>query len=110
MASINWKTRVKHPAFWIGMAGVVLSPILAYNGMDYSSLTSWQSVGDLAIGFIKNPYLIGSTVMAVLGALGVAADPNTAGLGDSNLAMSYERPRSDKADDEANCTIGGTDE
>lgn len=90
--NINWKTRIKHPAFWIGIAGVIMSPILAYNGMDYADLTTWQSVGDLAIGFVKNPYLIGSTIMAVLGAIGVATDPNTAGLRDSNRAMEYEAP------------------
>lgn len=92
MATINWKTRVKHPAFWIGMAGVVVSPILAYNGMEYSDLTTWQTVGDLAIGFVKNPYLVGSTAMAVLGALGVAIDPTTAGVSDSKRAMGYEKP------------------
>lgn len=97
--SINWKTRVKHPAFWIGMAGVVMSPILAYNGMEYSDLTTWQTVGDLAVGFVKNPYLIGSTAMAVLGALGVVIDHTTAGVSDSARAMTYNKPNSEEVEE-----------
>lgn len=115
--SINWKTRVKHPAFWIGMAGVVMSPILAYNGMEYSDLTTWQTVGDLAVGFVKNPYLIGATGMAALGALGVATDPTTKGVSDSNQALSYEKPRDYVAElaayhvaSQLEERIGGTDE
>lgn len=90
--NINWKTRIKHPAFWIGMAGVIASPVLAYNGMSYADLTTWESVGELAMGFVSNPYLIGSTIMAVLGALGVSIDPTTSGLCDSKRALSYEEP------------------
>ena len=33
------------------------------------------------------------TVFLVLAILGVVADPTTEGLGDSNLAMTYEAPK-----------------
>ena len=32
---INWKVRVKSPQFWIGLVGVIASPILAYLGLGF---------------------------------------------------------------------------
>ena len=89
---INWKTRIKHPAFWIGLIGVIASPILAYNGIAYSDLTSWHGVGEVIMGFVSNPYLIGSVVVAVMSFLGLVTDPTTPGVGDSDLANSYTAP------------------
>lgn len=81
---IDWKARFKNPAFWIGLAGCVMSPILAYNGLAYEDLTTWKGVGDLIVSFVGNPYLIGSTVMAIAGFLGVAVDTSTPGLSDGD--------------------------
>lgn len=87
---IDWKARVKNPAFWLGLAGCVMSPILAYNGMAYDDLTTWGGVGNLAVSFFSNPYLIGSTVMAVAGFLGVTVDTSTPGIGDAVIAGTEE--------------------
>lgn len=81
---IDWKARVKNPAFWIGLAGCFLSPILAYNGLAYEDLTTWGGIGELLVSFASNPYLIGSTMMAVAGFLGVAVDTSTPGIKDAN--------------------------
>lgn len=89
---INWKVRIKNPWFWIGLAGVIFSPVLASMGIDAADLNSWESVLDMLKNFISNPYLIGSAVMAVLSFLGIAADPTTAGLSDSKRALTYKRP------------------
>ena len=35
---INWKVRLHNPAWWLGMAGIVMSPVLAYLGLAYSCL------------------------------------------------------------------------
>lgn len=90
---INWKVRVKNPTFWIGLAGVVVSPVLAYSGANLSDFTTWDSVGEAVVSTIKNPYLVGSIVFAVLGFLGVSADPTTSGISDSNEAMQYNKPK-----------------
>lgn len=74
--------RFKNPMFWIGLIGVILSPILAYNGMGYEDLVTWEGLGELLMSFISNPYLIGSVVLAVLGALGVVVNPTTPGITD----------------------------
>lgn len=90
---INWKTRVKHPAFWIGLAGVVIGPVLAYTGASLSDFTTWESVSDAIVGVVSNPYIVGSVVAAVLGFLGVTTDQTTAGISDSVQAMEYKEPK-----------------
>ena len=89
---INWKVRMQSPSWWLGMAGIVASPVLAYLGLAYSDLTTWSSVGNVFMQFVGNPYLIGTVIVAVLGAIGVTADPTTKGLGDSARAMTYTKP------------------
>ena len=93
MSKINWKTRIQHPAFWIGLAGVAVSPILAYNGATLADYTTWNSVGAAIVDTVKNPYLIGSVIFAVLGFLGVTTDPTTKGITDSETALTYDKPK-----------------
>ena len=90
---INWKVRVKSPQFWIGLAGVIASPILAYLGLGFEDLTTWSSIGEVFAAFVGNPYLIGTVVMAVLSFIGVLTDPTTKGVGDSEQALTYEKPK-----------------
>lgn len=90
--SINWKVRIKQPAWWIGIISIILSPILTYFGLTYEDLTTWQSVGEIFNQFISNPYLIGVVFVALLGALGVTVDPTTEGIGDSERALGYTEP------------------
>ena len=95
MGSINWKVRFKNPAFIMGLTGAIGTPILAYLGVAASDLTTWESVGGVAIGFISNPYLIGVTVLSVMSFLGVVADPTTKLWSDSTRALDYEEPYED---------------
>lgn len=87
--NINWKIRTKNLSFWIGLAGVIASPILAYYGMAASDFTTWDSLGDVLVKFITNPYLVFTVITAILGALGVTVDPTTPGTGDSKRTMGY---------------------
>ena len=93
---INWKVRVKSPQFWVGLIGVIASPVLAYLGLGFEDLTSWKSVGEVFVEFFSNPYLIGTVVMAVLSFIGVLTDPTTKGVGDSKQALEYEKPKEGK--------------
>ena len=93
---INWKERVKSPQFWVGLIGVVASPVLAYLGLGLEDLTSWKSVGEVFAAFFSNPYLIGTVIMAVLSFVGVLTDPTTKGVGDSQQALEYEKPKEGK--------------
>lgn len=89
---LNIKTRIKNPVFWVGLFGVIASPVLAYTGADLSDFTTWDSVGTVIVETVKNPYLVGSIVCAVLGFLGVVNDPNSRGLADTARALTYEEP------------------
>lgn len=92
---INWKVRLHNPAWWLGMVGIVMGPVLAYLGLAYSDLTTWGSLADVFIKFISNPYLIGTVAVAVLGAIGVTVDPTTKGLSDSTQALTDSKPKED---------------
>lgn len=83
--SINWKVRIKNKAFWVAIIPAVLlliQQVLAVFGvaLDFSQLQN-QLVA------------IVGTVFALLAILGVVADPTTAGVGDSEQAMTYDEPK-----------------
>lgn len=82
---INWKVRIKNPYFWIGLLGIVLSAM----GVSADMFTSWGVVVEQAKALISNPYMIGSVIMALLGAI---LDPTTAGITDSQRALEYNSP------------------
>lgn len=83
---MNLKVRVKNPYFWIGLGGVILTAM----GISADMLTSWAAVWDALVNLVSNPFMLGSVVIAVLG---VVLDPTTAGIGDSEQAMSYSKPK-----------------
>lgn len=84
----NWLVRVRNPHFWIGLIGIFLMSI----GVDASMLTSWQIVFDNIAELIKNPFMIGSVLLALWGYI---QDFTTEGIGDTDLAMTYRCPRKD---------------
>ncbi len=69
------KKRLKNPYFWIGVGGVVLTAV----GISPEMLTDWHIVGDSVLNLLKNPYMLGSVAMALIG---VFVSPTTQGLGD----------------------------
>lgn len=87
---INWKVRFKNPVFIVQLILAVLTPILAYAGLTMQDLTSWETLGNILLGAIKNPYVLGLIAVSVWNALN---DPTTAGVKDSSLAMTYEIPK-----------------
>lgn len=93
MSKINWKVRAKSPQFWVGLIGVILSPVLAYLGLGFEDLTTWDSIANVFQQFFSNPYLIGTVAMAILSFIGVLTDPTTKGIKDSRQAQGYEEPK-----------------
>lgn len=85
---MNWKLRFKNPWFYISIVGVILTAM----GVDAETLTSWQAVYDAIIALVSNPFMLCSVSVAVLG---IFIDPTTAGIGDSELAMTYTEPKKD---------------
>ena len=82
---INIPVRFKNPWFWVGVGGVILSAM----GISPEMLTSWGAVWEAFVNLFGNPFMLVSVVLAVLG---VFVDPTTAGISDSQRAMSYKSP------------------
>ena len=90
---INWKVRFKNPVFIAQLLLAILTPILAYAGLTVQDMTTWQAIGNLLLGAISNPYVIGLVVISVFNALN---DPTPTGITDSAKALTYDAPNSNK--------------
>lgn len=89
---MNLKVRFKNPVFIAQLILAILTPILAYAGLTYQDLTSWDALGKLLLGAISNPYVLGLIAVSVWNALN---DPTTSGVGDSIRALGYNKPFKD---------------
>lgn len=67
--------RFKNPWFWVGIGGVILTA----TGMEPSMFTSWDALSGAVLDVLKNPFLLGTAALAVLG---VFVEPTTKGLTD----------------------------
>lgn len=82
---INIPVRFKNPWFWVGLCGTILTAM----GVSPEMFTSWGAVWEAVVNLFGNPFMLVSVVLAVLG---VFVDPTTAGIGDSDRAMTYKSP------------------
>ena len=87
---MNLKVRFKNPVFIAQLILAILTPILAYAGLTAQDITTWAKLANILLDAISNPYVLGLVVISVWNALN---DPTTAGIGDSEAAMSYEEPK-----------------
>lgn len=85
---INWTVRLKNKTFWVAIIPAVL--LLA---QQVCSLFGVK----LEIGILSEQLIaIIGTAFSVLALLGVVTDPTTAGVSDSQQAMTYTEPKVDK--------------
>ena len=82
---INWKVRIKNKNFWLALIPAVLLLIQVVAEVFGFHL----DLGDLGNKLLA----VVNAVFAVLAILGIVTDPTTAGISDSNLAMTYEYPK-----------------
>ena len=83
--SINWKVRLKNKAFWVAIIPadlLLVQQVCAVVG-------GQPDFGDLQAQLVA----IVGTVFTLLAILGIVADPTTAGVGDSEQAMTYTEPK-----------------
>ncbi len=64
----EWKVRLKNPVFWIGLCGVIMTA----TGAKPEMFTSWGILAQTVKGIFANPFLLGTTILAVIG---VCANP-----------------------------------
>lgn len=89
---MNFKVRFKNPVFVAQLFLAILTPILVYANLTVQDITSWAILGNVLLGALKNPYVLGTVAVSVWNALN---DPTTAGLTDSTHALEYTAPRKD---------------
>lgn len=83
--SINWKVRIKNKAFWVAIIPAALLLVQQVCAVFGVALDFGELQGQLTA-------IVGS-VFAILAILGIVADPTTAGVGDSEQAMTYTEPK-----------------
>lgn len=88
---LNIPVRVKNPWFWVGIVGIILTA----TGVSPEMFTSWDILWDNLVALVKNPFMLGSVALSILG---VFVDPTTSGVGDSKQAMTYTKPKKDKTE------------
>nr|DAZ83042.1 MAG TPA: holin [Caudoviricetes sp.] len=90
--NMNIKVRVRNPWFWVGVVSVAITAI----GVDPQTFTSWAAVWEGIKAVLSNPVQLVTMCLAVLS---VFIDPTTAGVGDSEKALTYDAPRKDSHED-----------
>ena len=90
--NMNIKVRVRNPWFWVGVVSVAITAI----GVDPLTFTSWAAVWEGIKAVLSNPVQLVTMCLAVLS---VFIDPTTAGLSDSEKALTYDAPRKDSHED-----------
>ena len=83
---INWKVRFKNKVFLTSFISLIV-------GFIFSMLALFDVYPRVTQSLIMQ---IVDQCLTFLGLIGVIIDPTTAGIDDSNRAMSYEEPWQDK--------------
>jgi phi LC3 family holin len=84
---INWKVRLKNKTFWLAIVPallLVVQTVASLFGYAWDFVVLNQQIAAVI-----------NAVFAVLAVLGVVTDPTTAGMTDSDRAMTYEKPKED---------------
>ena len=79
---INWKVRLRQPAFWIATVPVVITFV-------YSVLALLGVAPSITQDTVQNLFV---ALVALLAQFGIIVDPTTKGVGDSDRAMTYDKP------------------
>lgn len=82
---INWKVRMLNKNFWVAIIPAVLillQAVLKACGIEFQIANIQES----ALNIIN-------ALFTLLAILGIVTDPTTQGVGDSEQALTYERPK-----------------
>lgn len=85
---INWIVRIKNKAFWLAVIPAVLLLIQVVAAVFGFTL----DLGDLGNKLLD----VVNAAFGVLAIIGIVTDPTTAGVSDSKLAMTYEKPKGEE--------------
>lgn len=88
--NINWGVRIRNKAFWTSLIPALALLVQAIAALFGFTIDLTKTTGQLLA--------VVDAVFAVLVILGIVNDPTTKGVGDSDRAMTYEKPWDDKAE------------
>ena len=57
--TFDWGSRFKNPIFWFNTIASFVLPIMAYYGLTAQDFTTWNSIFDVVLDALKNPYVLG---------------------------------------------------
>ena len=83
---INWKVRLKNKTWLLAFAGAIVAFVYQILGM----------LGVVAPIAEDNVTQVIGLLVNLLVALGIVQDPTTAGMSDSNEALSYSEPKKEE--------------
>lgn len=82
---INWTVRMKNKVFWLAMIPATLMLIKSV-----ANVFGFE----IELSLVERNLLdVVEAVFMVLGIIGVVTDPTTAGIGDSENALTYDTPK-----------------
>ena len=85
MKNINWLVRIKNKAFWAAFIPAILLLIQVIAAVFGYTI----DLGDLGNKLLD----VVNATFSVLVILGIVTDPTTAGVGDSEQALTYTEPK-----------------
>lgn len=83
--NINWTVRVKNKNFWLTLIPAVLLLVQVVAGV-FGYTLELGELGDKLLAVVN-------ALFAVLTILGIVTDPTTAGVSDSQQALTYSEPK-----------------
>ena len=81
---INWKVRIKNKAFWLTAIPTILLLVQVVASL-FGFTLELGDIGDKLLVIVE-------LVFVLLALCGVVTDPTTEGLGDSQRALTYDKP------------------
>ena len=88
---INWKVRLKNKQFWLSVIPAIALVVQAVAALFGYTIDLTTIVGKVQA--------VVNAVFGLLVILGIVVDPTTAGVGDSERAMSYDEPWQDEPEE-----------
>ena len=85
MSSINWKVRIANKSFWVALIPALLV-LIQMAAAIFGYKLDLGELGNNLLNFVNALFM-------VLSILGIVNDPTTKGLSDSDLAMTYTKPK-----------------
>ena len=84
MPKINWTIRKQNPMFYVQLVLSVFVPILAYLGINWSDVTTWDTFFQVILSAVSNPYCLSIVAVSIFNTI---VDTSSYGVSDSNHVL-----------------------